>query len=435
MACGEQKDGLKEEVSCSICWDIFTEPVALDCMHTFCKHCIIRFWGQGCGRAAPSCPQCRQEFRKKSFRPNYVVRGVAEKVKRSSTEDYKRKAQNQLEDELRHHRRQIEELFNSLVHNELKINTIKKTAEKLNKNIQDDFGQLHQILFDQEQALLDQLKQEEEEAVIKLQRHANQVKDGIAELERTIEWIYRSMEGLNSIAVLAEIQSWDIRPSVEVEKEPDMGAVFTVEARSGLLQYITWRKMFKFIQPAPAPLTFDQSTAHPSLLLSDGLTVVSDGDCRKQLLPVFNSPKCFQKCLNVLASEGYSGGRHYWEVLVGKKAKWDLGVAAESVDRKARVKLCPENGYWTLRLQNPGEYWAATVPWTSLHLKRNPEGIGVLLDFEEGKVSFFDTSDMACLFTFQQAFSDKIYPFFSPCLSHGDRNTEPLQICHVPVIH
>ncbi|KAM3921272.1 E3 ubiquitin/ISG15 ligase TRIM25-like [Leptodactylus fuscus] len=51
---------LSEELSCSICLSIYTNPVMLTCGHNFCEDCITKTWmGQ---RRSYSCPECRAEF-------------------------------------------------------------------------------------------------------------------------------------------------------------------------------------------------------------------------------------------------------------------------------------------------------------------------------------------------------------------------------------
>lgn len=183
-----------------------------------------------------------------------------------------------------------------------------------------------------------------------------------------------------------------------------------------------------YISAAPAPLTFDPESAHPNLVFSRDLTAVTE---RNRAQPVPRSPRRFCQCVNVLGSQTFDSGRHYWEVWVGSKTKWDLGVAAEAVDRAAKVKLCPENGYWTLRLRNRVEYWATATPWVRLTPRRPPRKVGVFLDCQEGTVTFFDAGDMSHLFTFHQVSAERYCPFFSTCFSDGRDNMEPMRLCHL----
>lgn len=179
---------------------------------------------------------------------------------------------------------------------------------------------------------------------------------------------------------------------------------------------------------APAPLTLDPESAHPNLIISRDLTAVTE---REKPQPIPRSSCRFLQCVNVLAKESFESGRHYWEVWVGNKTKWDLGVAADSVDRIAKVKLCPENGYWTVRLRENSEYWAAATPAVRLEPERLLRKVGVLLDCQKKKVTFCNAEDMSHLFTFHQAVACRFYPFFSTCFSDGKRNAEPMRICHL----
>ncbi|KAM4631640.1 E3 ubiquitin/ISG15 ligase TRIM25-like [Discoglossus pictus] len=55
---------LREELNCSICTNIYTDPVTLPCGHTYCLECINKTWdNQDDGDI--SCPGCRQRFRRR----------------------------------------------------------------------------------------------------------------------------------------------------------------------------------------------------------------------------------------------------------------------------------------------------------------------------------------------------------------------------------
>ena len=50
---------LREEVTCSVCSDLFTDPKHLSCLHSFCLKCLKR-WYETCGGGeAIKCPKCQ----------------------------------------------------------------------------------------------------------------------------------------------------------------------------------------------------------------------------------------------------------------------------------------------------------------------------------------------------------------------------------------
>ena len=50
---------LREEVSCSVCSDIFTDPKHLPCLHSFCLHCLKQWHTTSHGRDTIKCPKCQ----------------------------------------------------------------------------------------------------------------------------------------------------------------------------------------------------------------------------------------------------------------------------------------------------------------------------------------------------------------------------------------
>lgn len=69
----------EEQVHCSICLDVFTNPVSIPCGHNFCQSCILGYW-----KTSPlyQCPMCKKSFHKRpDISVNTVLREIAEQFK------------------------------------------------------------------------------------------------------------------------------------------------------------------------------------------------------------------------------------------------------------------------------------------------------------------------------------------------------------------
>lgn len=185
------------------------------------------------------------------------------------------------------------------------------------------------------------------------------------------------------------------------------------------------------IQPYAADVHLDPRTANPWLLLSEDGRRVWDGDAEQNLEDV---PERFDTAPCVLATKGFTTGRHYWEVDVGDKTAWDLGVARQSVNRKGVVTLSPGEGYWTVCLRKGNEYRACAAQAELLCLPQRLQIVGVFLDYEDGTVSFYDVESKSLIYSFTQfEFSEAMFPFFNPEISDSGNNKSPLIICPVSV--
>ncbi|XP_037306309.2 zinc-binding protein A33-like [Pungitius pungitius] len=185
----------------------------------------------------------------------------------------------------------------------------------------------------------------------------------------------------------------------------------------------------KRVQQSAVDVTLDPDTANPRLILSDDGKQVKDGDAKKNLP---DNPERFNRCVMVLGKQSFSSGRFYYEVQVKEKTEWDLGVVRKSIDRKGKITLSPQNGYWTICLRNENEYKALEDPSVCLSLESWPEKVGVFVDYEEGLVSFLDLDAAALIYSFTGCcFTEKLYPLFSPGLNDNGTNSAPLIISAV----
>ncbi|XP_032365672.1 zinc finger protein RFP-like [Etheostoma spectabile] len=187
----------------------------------------------------------------------------------------------------------------------------------------------------------------------------------------------------------------------------------------------------KRVQRYAVDVTLDPDTAHPELILSDDGKQVNHSDVRKNLP---DNPERFSDCGCVLGKQSFSSGRFYFEVQVKGKTKWTLGVVRESIDRKGTITLSPQTGYWMIWLRNENEYKALAGPPVRLSLNSPPQKVGVFVDYDEGLVSFYDVDAAALIYSFPGcSFTEKLFPFFSPCNNAGGKNSAPLIISPVRV--
>ncbi|XP_075061648.1 E3 ubiquitin-protein ligase TRIM11-like [Mixophyes fleayi] len=73
---------LRQELDCSICLNIYTDPVTLRCGHNFCLVCIDRVLDTQEGSGVYTCPECRAEFQDRPvLEKNRKLCSIAERVR------------------------------------------------------------------------------------------------------------------------------------------------------------------------------------------------------------------------------------------------------------------------------------------------------------------------------------------------------------------
>ncbi|XP_062977727.1 E3 ubiquitin-protein ligase TRIM39-like [Elgaria multicarinata webbii] len=84
MATASSAQRLQDEASCSLCHKYFTQPVSVDCGHSFCQSCITQHWEKW--GSDFSCPRCGEICLKRKFRPNKELENFVQIAKQMNVE-------------------------------------------------------------------------------------------------------------------------------------------------------------------------------------------------------------------------------------------------------------------------------------------------------------------------------------------------------------
>ncbi|XP_035856042.1 E3 ubiquitin-protein ligase TRIM21-like isoform X5 [Sander lucioperca] len=452
----------EDQFLCSICLDVFTDPVSTPCGHNFCKNCITEHWNTS-NRCL--CPICKEGFttrpglRVNTFISEMVAQfrqSAQQKASSSSSEQQESKpgevpcdvcTGTKLKAELGKTEAEIQQMIQK---RRLKIQEIKHSVDLSEEDADREIAEGVQVFTSLKESverglneLINTIKEKQKTTEKQAEAFIKELEQEISELMKRSTEVEQVLRSEDHLHLLQSVQSLNIQQPpptkdwTEVSVRPSSYEGTVVKAVAQLEETLSeeMKKLaeseLKRVQQYAVDVTLDPDTAHPKLILSDDRKQVNLGDVMKNLP---DNPERFSKCVNVLGKQSFSSGRFYFEVQIKGKTDWTLGVARESINRKGFITLSPENGYWIIRLRNGNEYIAAADPPVLLSLKSPPQKVGVFVDYEEGLVSFYDVDAAALIYSFTGcSFTEKLFPFFSPCLNDGGKNSSPLIISPVRV--
>lgn len=434
-----------------MCLDFLQEPISVDCGHSFCLRCISEFCEKSdSALGIYACPQCRGPFRPSSFRPNRQLASLVDTVRQlglgtghggtrqcsrhgedlslfceedqamvcwvcDTSPEHRSHRTEPLQEAASRYQRMLQVAL-ELVKKEMEealtqeANVGKKTiiwkekVEMQRQRFRLEFEKHRGFLAQEEQLQLRRLEEEERATLQRLRDSRNR----LAQQNKALKELAEELEEMSqrpAVALLEGARGVLTRSETMTRLEPE---AVPMELKT-VCHIPGMREMLRKFQ---VDVKLDPATAHPSLLLTTDLRSVQDAEVWRD---VPSNPERFDTWPCILGLQGFSSGRHYWEVIVGERAEWGLGVCQDSVLRKGETTPSPENGVWAMWLLRGSEYMVLSSPSVPLLQDERPRRIGIFLDYEAGQISFYNVTNGSYIYTFNHLFSGVLRPYFFVC--------------------
>ncbi|XP_068129260.1 E3 ubiquitin-protein ligase TRIM11-like [Hyperolius riggenbachi] len=495
--------GLREELKCSVCLKMYTDPVTLRCGHNFCRGCIHYVLDTQEGSGGYSCPECREKFPERpALQRNITLCNIVEnlfvylmppkqngfgvfcshciyasvpavkscllcevslcedhlKVHKQSPEHVLCDPTATLEDRKcsihkkileyfctvdnscicvsctlsgKHRGHQVETLEEASEREKKKLrNALQKlmtqteetkkrvqSLEELKRNAQEElddetkrvtalFGDLRRRLNDLEKRALSNIAKRAKQDLQTYSDIIQQLEIKKDKISRKVCQIEKLCKMTDPLTVLQQSDTGDLR-DMEVKERHDKKLQDGEDHldMAGIFQSL-YDILIELNMQEPEDISLDVSTAYNWLLISNDKKTASSSDAQ-QNRP--KTPKTFQKDPQVLSSQSFSSGRHYWEVDVGGSKSWRVGMCYPSIDRRQKSVIGDNDKSWCL-YKCEDHYSAIHDSEYILFLDNGSDKIGIYLDYEAGQISFYDMSDpIRHLHTFTATFTEPLH--------------------------
>ncbi|XP_015984823.2 probable E3 ubiquitin-protein ligase TRIML1 [Rousettus aegyptiacus] len=462
MSTTDLMENLREELTCFICLDYFTSPVTTDCGHSFCLMCLLRSWEKH--NTPLSCPECWRTLEAPHFQPNERLGRLAgigkqlrsqvlqnegkqgpcgrmltaanvapddeQGVKAFSTQCHGLNRVYLSSEAEEHHKEKLQKILNLLhkkkketqvvlTHEKERVILCKEETKTCKQVVGSEYVKMHQFLKEEEQVQLQLLEKEERENLKKLRDSEIELTQQIRNLSKMIGQIESMCQNLIKESVE------DIK---ETLKRSEALLLRCPEATTTELSLCHITGMREMLRKFSTDITLDPATANVYLVLSEDLKSVRYGGFKQQLP---DNPERFDQSATVLGAQSFTCGRHYWEVEVGSKTEWEVGICKDSVSRKGNLPKPPGDLFSLIGLKIGDDYslWVSS-PLKGQHVRKPVHKVGVFLDYESGHIAFYNVIEESLIYSFPPvSFQEALRPIFSPCLPNEGTNTGPLTIC------
>ncbi|KAM8970636.1 putative E3 ubiquitin-protein ligase TRIML1 [Sarcophilus harrisii] len=416
MAMAQLAENLTEELTCSICKDYFKYPVTLSCGHSFCRSCLLKNWG-AVDQPCP-CPECQRTFQLRDFEYNHNLEKLANmaghiqphllKIKEESTLCSRHQAEQNLfceEDQTL----LCAFCFQTPEHRRHTVQPLEKAAEDSRErgqvqreSLRAEYKRCHELLVDEEQNHLRLVTRKEYDHLKYIRENGTRLSKYLQSLREAIVLIEQNYQKPN-VQLLQVAENILTRCESLLDSCPETVTIPRM--------FFSYTMMCDMLTNFKENVTLDSESACPYLIVSDNRKSVVHGGY--QQIVTF-TPDRFKESI-ILGTQVFQSGIHYWEVDVGDSRQWTVGVCKESLRRDDVPSA--EDVFLLSCIRNGNQYTIMTTPPNFTHDVHGPIfSIGILLNCDEGSVSFYDTFKKCFMYQFPHIPSPAhLRPFFSPC--------------------
>ncbi|XP_039602585.1 E3 ubiquitin-protein ligase TRIM39-like isoform X3 [Polypterus senegalus] len=162
-------------------------------------------------------------------------------------------------------------------------------------------------------------------------------------------------------------------------------------------------KVWKQMQEAEVDIILKQEAAHAEI------SVDADGELLRFNGFTIGSDKWYCVTGNEIINSVENHKKYYWEVEVGGKSSWAIGLASQSIKEMELIHRTPKSGFWIMQLF---EKKLSAVSSTVTEIQRRLNKVGVYLRW--GNLSFYDLETKEHMHTFYIDRYKSLYTVFSP---------------------
>ncbi|XP_075175685.1 E3 ubiquitin/ISG15 ligase TRIM25-like [Anomaloglossus baeobatrachus] len=505
---------LRDELDCSICLSLYTDPVSLRCGHFFCRSCIVSALDAQEAAGVYSCPDCRAQYPERpALEKNRKLRNIVERFSSTQPEMEETRifctyctkspvpavrsclhcesslcgkhltAHNKAADHIlteptdsfghkkcslhkkvleyycpqdaaclcvscclvgEHRGHQVELLDEA---SETKKKKLREYLDELNpkkaeiqarvQNLQDRKRKIQEKASDKRKNvskifmdIKNQLEMAEKKALSEVSRQEEKNVSQISHLIKTLEIqedeLSRKMHHVEEMCLVTNpitlLQESDIIMSSQGAEEDtggDGGEVSSEEDLDKVLISLTLlRSMRDIVTNVTSELGFhvpdillDVDTANRWVKISEDLKMaIHIGE--KQNKP--ESSGKFVTYPQVLSRCGFSSGRHYWEVEWNQIRECAIGLSYPSIEREGdQSGIGYSDKSWGLDIYDGGYKVWHNSNVLILSMKPTCPTLGLFLDYEAGRLSFYELCDpIRHLHTFTASFTEPLHVVF-----------------------
>ncbi|XP_072001090.1 E3 ubiquitin/ISG15 ligase TRIM25-like [Engystomops pustulosus] len=285
---------------------------------------------------------------------------------------------------------------------EERVQSLKKRKRKAQDKACGEANRVNALYTDMRRGLDDlekkkQLDKLEKRVLSKISKQDKQaslsLSDVIQKLEIEKDELSRKMKDIEELCNMTD--------PLTVLQEPDTGDLCDPEEEAVNVTF--------YVQD-PADILLDIHTAARNIVISDDRKTATWVD-KKQ-----NPPETAERFQynQVMSSEVFHSGRHYWDAEIGGSGLWSIGMCYPSIDRtgcESRIGVnvkswCLHGGQW---LNNQ---YSVRYNCNAIYLPHqiSSDKVRVYLDYDAGQMSFYELCDpIKHIYTFIATFTEPLH--------------------------